>query len=128
MKLAKPTAWIAGIVVAAFAVAFVLLASVKDQLTVHLLDWNKKAVSASVTVQETRLYPILGSMKFLPQWARASTRSNHVNAIDGMVKVRRVNGLGNETLFDHQGKDGAERVPHLSNRQNKWCRALSLAL
>jgi len=97
MKLTKRTVWTGGIVVAAVVVAFLLLSSVKDQLTVHLVDWNKKPVSASVTVQETRLYPVLGSMKFLPQWARVSTRTNDVNAMDGILKVRRVKKAGNDT-------------------------------
>jgi len=95
----KPTLWIGGIVVAAIVVALVRLNRVDDRLAVHLVDADKKPVSASVTVWETRLYPILGSMKFLPQWARTSTRSNQVSVIDGIVKVRRVNGPGNDTLL-----------------------------
>jgi len=85
--------------VAAIVVTLVRLNRVDDRLAVHLVDADKKPVSASVTVWETRLYPILGSMKFLPQWARTSTRSNQVNVIDGIVKVRRVNGPGNDTML-----------------------------
>src|SRR5437763_17145425 len=94
----KPMAWICGIVVAAFVIAFVRANRVDDRLTVHLVDWEKQPVSASVTVEETRPYPLLGSVKFLPQWARFSTRSNHVNVIDGTLKVRRVKTLGNDTI------------------------------
>jgi hypothetical protein len=99
MTLMRPTVWLVGIIVAALVVALLRLHGVKDQLTVHLVDQNKKPVSASVTVKETRLYPFLGSMKFLPSWARAATTSNQVNAIDGIVKVHRVNGPGNEALL-----------------------------
>ena len=84
---------------AAIVVALVHLNRVDDRLAVHLVDADKKPVSASVTVWETGLYPVLGSMKFLPQWARTSTRSNQVTLIDGLVKVRRVNGPGNDTIL-----------------------------
>jgi hypothetical protein len=95
----RSTIWAVRIVAVAFVVALVLLGRGKDQLTVHLVDGDKKPVSASVTVQETRLYRILGSMKFLPLWARAATTTNHLNVIDGTVKVRRVSGPGSETLL-----------------------------
>jgi hypothetical protein len=72
---------------------------VNDQLTVHLVDANKKPVSAFVTVQEVRSYPMLGSMKFLPPWARQSTRTNTLDVIDRTVKVRRIKAPGNDTLL-----------------------------
>jgi hypothetical protein len=95
----RPTLWICGIVLPTFLIACAGQNSVKDQLTVHLINADKKPVTASVIVQEKRRYPILRPMTFLPQWARASTRSNHVNVIDGIVKVRRVNGPRNETVL-----------------------------
>jgi hypothetical protein len=119
MRLMRPTVWLAGIIVAALVVALLLLHGAKDQLIVHLVDQNRKPVSASVTVQETRHYPFLGSMKFLPAWARAAKTSNQVNAIEGIVKVHRVNGPGNETLLIIRAKmDPSEFLIFLIGKTN----------
>ena len=97
MKTTKSWIWVFGILVT--TVAVVINRRTGDVLTVHLVDESKKPVSASVTVQETRRYPILGSMKFLPPWAQVSTRTSKLDVIDGILKVRRIKAHGDETLL-----------------------------
>jgi len=119
MKLTNRTVRMCGILVGTVTVATLLLTRVNDRLTVHLVDWHKNPVSASVIVQETRLFPMLGSMNFLPQWARKSTTSNNVNIADGILKARRVNRPGNQTVLIVRAKtEPSEFLIYLIGKTN----------